>query len=156
VADEEDVALSAFHSFCRGAEQGHFSRLENRDDLWQILGMLASRKAANLARYELRPKRYPGRVQSLDTPSANEADESSGCADPIGKEPDPALAAQVAEEVERLLVLLDNEELRRVAQLKMDGFTNQEIAEELDRRLCAIERKLRRIRHIWQNQAAQG
>jgi hypothetical protein len=26
-ADEEDVALSAFHSFCRGAEQGRFPLL---------------------------------------------------------------------------------------------------------------------------------
>jgi hypothetical protein len=32
-ADEEDVALRAFDSFCRGAEQGRFSDLYNRDDL---------------------------------------------------------------------------------------------------------------------------
>ena len=35
LADEEDVALSAFDSFCRGAEQGRFPRLDDRDDLWQ-------------------------------------------------------------------------------------------------------------------------
>jgi hypothetical protein len=32
-ADEEDVALSAFDSFCRGAEAGRFPRLNDRDDL---------------------------------------------------------------------------------------------------------------------------
>ncbi len=32
-ADEEDVALSAFDSFCRGAEQGRFPRLDDRDEL---------------------------------------------------------------------------------------------------------------------------
>src|SRR5205085_443432 len=30
-ADEEDVALSAFDSFCRGAEQGRFPKLQDRD-----------------------------------------------------------------------------------------------------------------------------
>src|SRR5215471_7618917 len=49
-ADEEDVALSAFHSFCRGAEHGRFPRLDHRDDLWHILLMLTARKAAHLAR----------------------------------------------------------------------------------------------------------
>jgi hypothetical protein len=33
-ADEEDVALSAFTSFCRGAEGGRFPRLQDRDNLW--------------------------------------------------------------------------------------------------------------------------
>src|SRR5215470_13386684 len=42
-ADEEDVALSAFHSFCRGAGQGRFPRLGDRDDLWQLLVLLTAR-----------------------------------------------------------------------------------------------------------------
>jgi hypothetical protein len=32
-ADEEDVALSAFDSFCRGAAAGRFPDLAGRDDL---------------------------------------------------------------------------------------------------------------------------
>src|SRR3954469_1199717 len=55
-ADEEDVALSAFDSFCRGAEQGRFPKLEDRDDLWQLLVLIASRKAANLVKHENRQK----------------------------------------------------------------------------------------------------
>src|SRR5947209_7211625 len=51
-ADEEDVALSSFDSFCRGAEQGRFPRLEDRDDLWQLLVVITVRKAYDLARYE--------------------------------------------------------------------------------------------------------
>ena len=37
MADEEDVALSAFKSFCRGAEQGRFPQLSDRYDLWRLL-----------------------------------------------------------------------------------------------------------------------
>ena len=45
-ADEEDVALSAFASFCRGVEHGRFPRLEDQDDLWRLLVTITARKAA--------------------------------------------------------------------------------------------------------------
>src|SRR3954469_11973834 len=57
VADEEDVALSAFDSFCRRAKQGRFPQLLNRDELWHLLVVLAARKAVDLARRENRQKR---------------------------------------------------------------------------------------------------
>src|SRR5712691_6856720 len=37
VADEEDVALSAFDSFCRGLKRGRFPDLQDRDNLWKLL-----------------------------------------------------------------------------------------------------------------------
>jgi hypothetical protein len=40
--DEEDVALSAFDSFCRGAEAGRFPRLGDRADLWQLLVVITA------------------------------------------------------------------------------------------------------------------
>src|SRR5262249_30277678 len=42
-ADEEDVALSAFASFCQGAEQGRFPQLADRDNLWRLLVVLTAR-----------------------------------------------------------------------------------------------------------------
>src|SRR5262245_27105165 len=41
--DEEDVALSAFKSFCAGVEQGRFPRLADRDDLWRLLVTITAR-----------------------------------------------------------------------------------------------------------------
>src|SRR6516225_7429129 len=55
--DEEDVALSAFDSFCRGAEAGRFPRLDDRDDLWQLLVTITARKAYQLALHNRRRKR---------------------------------------------------------------------------------------------------
>jgi hypothetical protein len=43
VADEEDVALSVFDSFCRGAERGRFPQLSDRDDLWRLLVVITGR-----------------------------------------------------------------------------------------------------------------
>ncbi|HJZ57290.1 MAG TPA: ECF-type sigma factor, partial [Gemmataceae bacterium] len=45
-ADEEDVALSAFDSFCRNAEAGRFPDLTDRDGLWRMLATFILRKAA--------------------------------------------------------------------------------------------------------------
>ena len=64
-ADEEDVALCAFDSFLRGARQGRFPRLADRDDLWQLLLVLTIRKAANLAHHQRRSCRGAGRVRAL-------------------------------------------------------------------------------------------
>src|SRR5262245_49065489 len=63
VADEEDVALSAFDSFCRGAGQGRFPRLEDRNDLWQLLVVVTARKALDLRQHEHRLKRGGGNVR---------------------------------------------------------------------------------------------
>ena len=66
VADEEDVALSAFDSFCQGVEQGQFSRLQDRDDLWRILVAITARKAVNLIQHEGRQKRGGDQVSETD------------------------------------------------------------------------------------------
>jgi ECF sigma factor len=49
-ADEEDIALSAFHSFCRGVEDGRFPRLDNRYDLWRVLLSPSASKPATSER----------------------------------------------------------------------------------------------------------
>ena len=50
---------SAFDSFCRRAERGQFPRLEDREDLWQVLFVLTVRKAIDHARHESRAIRAP-------------------------------------------------------------------------------------------------
>jgi DNA-directed RNA polymerase specialized sigma24 family protein len=140
-ADEEDVALSAFASFCRGAERGRFPQLTDRDDLWRLLVVLTARKAWHRRRDEQRPKRG-GRL--ADAPGAElELDEI------VGREPTPAFAAEVAEEFERRLGLLDTAELRSIAMRKMEGHTTEEIADHLGCAVSTVERRLRLIRLLW-------
>src|SRR5215218_2228283 len=62
-ADEEDVALSAFDSFCRAAEAGRFPRLDDRDDLWAVLVTLTERKAYAQADRANAAKRGGGQVR---------------------------------------------------------------------------------------------
>jgi DNA-directed RNA polymerase specialized sigma24 family protein len=143
IADEEDVALSAFDSFCRRAQAGHFRSLHDRNDLWQILALITVRKAIDLRNYQDRQARNTGRVGSL-TELTREVLETIG-----GDEPTPALAAQLAEEFQRLLDQLGDSTLRSVAIFKLEGYTNDEIAAKLGCVTSTVERKLARIRAAW-------
>lgn len=138
LGDPEDVALSAFNSFCQGAEVGRFPRLDDRDDLWQVLVMLTERKAWRVLKHESRQKRGAG-LQRV----AFDAE----CL--LGKEPTPQFAAQLTEECQRLLTLLDKDDLREVALWKMEGYMNEEIAAKRSCALRTIERKLKTIRALW-------
>jgi DNA-directed RNA polymerase specialized sigma24 family protein len=146
-ADEEDVALSAFHSFCRAAEQGRFPRLEDRDNLWGLLVVLTSRKASHLVRHERRQKR---RARGND-PAALGGAELEAL---VGSEPTPEFAAQLAEECRRLLDGLGSAELAQVALWKMEGYGNEEIAAKLGCVPRTVERKLRLIRGLWAGEVA--
>jgi DNA-directed RNA polymerase specialized sigma24 family protein len=143
VADEEDVALSAFDSFCRRAERGQFARLSDRDDLWQILVVITERKAIDLMRREGRKSRGEGKVRSLSEASGAFGDEV------VDPGPTPEFAAQAADEFRRLLGLLEDDSLRNVAIWKMEGYTNRQIAARLGCIEQTVERKLRSIRLIW-------
>src|ERR1041385_7695296 len=50
VADGEDVALSAFNSFCHNAARGRFPELLDRDGLWRLLVTLTACKDSHPAR----------------------------------------------------------------------------------------------------------
>src|SRR5262245_22932468 len=61
VGDEEDVALSAFKSLCRGIERGRYPQLADRNDLWNVLVTITLHKVLHLVRDEAREKRGGGR-----------------------------------------------------------------------------------------------
>jgi DNA-directed RNA polymerase specialized sigma24 family protein len=146
--DAEDVALSAFASFVRAAEHGRFPRLEDREDLWQVLLMLAARKAGKLRRHEAAEKRGGGRVAAFSELAGDDSEQPG--AEFLGGEPDPAEAAALAESFALLMGRLGKEDLRQVAQWRLEGYSNAEIAERLGRNEGTVERKLRLIREIWQ------
>jgi RNA polymerase sigma factor (sigma-70 family) len=136
-ADAEDVALGAFASFCRGAAEGRFPHLNDRHDLWRLLFTITLRHAAGYARHENRQRRGGG--ERIDVADLDELP---------GDAPDPAWAAAVADELRSLLAALPGDDLRQVAQLRLEGYTLPEIAERLGRSRRAIERKWTLIRQF--------
>lgn len=149
-ADGEDVALSAFESFFRGAAAGRFPRLEDRDDLWKLLTTIAARPLTSNG----------GNASSNVAGGAScrgpSVDDDWECGDPLAQiadgEPTPEFAAAVADEVRRLIGSLGAESLRVVARLRMEGYTNDQIALALEISLRSVERKLELIRKAWERE----
>ena len=136
-ADEEDVALSAFKSLCLGAARGRFPDLRDRDNLWPLLVVLTAHKATDLMKHQQRQKRGGGQ-----RPDAGDLEMI------LSREPTPEFSAMVAENCVRLLDRLELP-LRQIAQLRLDGYTNIEIATQLGCALRTVERRLELIRRTW-------
>lgn len=148
VGDEEDVALSAFKSFCRGVEKQRFPDLNDRDDLWKLLVTITLHKVWRLMRDEVCQKRG-GQWNQVQTIGES---EMAAVEQLVGQEPTPELAAQMVEEYERLLKQLPDRDLVELAILKMEAYTNDEIAAKWGKAVRTVERKLQLIRKIWEQE----
>ena len=65
-------------------------------------------------------------------------------------EPSPTEAAALNDALESRLELLSDPELRRIALLKLEGYSNSEIADLKGCTERTVERKLERIRTKWE------
>jgi DNA-directed RNA polymerase specialized sigma24 family protein len=131
----EDVALSALKSVMLGVQANRFPNLTDGTGLWPLLVTITARKAIKEVRRQLANKRSPNaerRVPDLESI--------------IGDEPSPEFAVEVADELERLVRRFDDPMLRTIAQRKLEGFTNTEIAKELGVSTRTVIRKLGLIR----------
>jgi DNA-directed RNA polymerase specialized sigma24 family protein len=156
--DEEDVAISAFHSFCDRAGRGQFPRLDDRDDLWRLLATLTVRKAALTIRHQTRKKRGGGLVLGESALVGANNTDAAGGGEGLGaflsREPSPEDAARFTDEYDHLLGKLEDPTLKAVALGKLDGRTSDEIAAKLGVTTRTVDRKLKLIRAIWEAAAA--
>lgn len=146
--DEEDVALSAFRSFCLGLREGRFLAPSEKDNLWPLLVTLTINKAINHVRHSGRKKRggNTGRLHDLHGPELFDQLASN--------EPAPELVAATAESFERLIACLDesgDKDLRTMAILRMDGDSPDVIAGKMGCTVRTVQRKLKTIRAIWES-----
>jgi DNA-directed RNA polymerase specialized sigma24 family protein len=149
VEDEEDAALGAFDSFCRGAARGRYPQVADRADFWRLLVVITERKALDQAQHERRRKRGGGRLVGMS--ERQDADhKGEGVNGVPSPHLSPEMSALVADQCRCLLGSLADETLRRVALMKMEGFTHEEIADRLGCSLRSVGRKIERIRLTWE------
>ncbi len=146
-ADEEDVALSAFHSLCVGAAGNRFPRLDDRDDLGRLLATITARKALDQMGRQRRLKRGGGRV--LDESELAGRGGGAGLDGIAGLGPTPEVAAALAEGHSRMFDALRDESLRRVARMRLEGYSVAEVAQRLGCNRRTVTRKLDLIRLTW-------
>ena len=149
-ADEEDVALSAMKSFCRGMGAGRYPQLKDRNDLWKLLVTITCHKAVNQARKVRAQKRGGGHVRGESVFVRADDSASGGAIEQVmGEVPTPEFACIMFENCRGLLDRLEDDTLKIIALCKMEGDSIEEIARKLNYTARTVERKLARIRERW-------
>jgi RNA polymerase sigma-70 factor (ECF subfamily) len=142
--DPEDVVQSAYKSFLLRYGEGALAA-EGWDGLWGLLTTITLRKCADRVRYH--------RAERRDI--CREAAEDEPWRDAVGREPTPAQAAALAETLENLLKGLDADE-RSVVEMSLQGYSTQEISDQLGRAERSVRRLRERVRKQLERVRAEG
>ncbi|MCO6456325.1 MAG: hypothetical protein J5I93_13585 [Pirellulaceae bacterium] len=140
--DDDDVLVDVFDSLCRGAQRGRFPRLEDQDDLWQVLVMLTNNKVVDQVRKSPLPhtESAVGRNFGLDGdqhPMPMVRDD----------EPTAEFAVEVADQLDHLLCLLDPEQLESMGLNKLGNCRGVEVSRRL-KKLVAGKLELKSLAEI--------
>lgn len=148
--DEEDVVQKAFADFFMQVQQNRFPKLDDRDDLWQVLCLLVDRRAIDQIKKENARKRGGGEVRGesvfLERDGSIPSPGLAGIPDLL---PTTEFEREMSEALRLRLNQFDNDEHRQVALLKLQGFTNEEIASQISSSVRTVERWLKEMRKAW-------
>jgi len=150
VADEDDVVLEAFNSFCRCVIEGRLPNLHHRDNLWKVLVTITVRKAWHQDRDQTAEIRGGGEVRGESVfARVDSSTPGAGINHIPSPDPRPEFAVMVVEKYESLMRSLGDDVLRQTARYKLEGYSNGEIAQRMKCSLRSVGRRLARIRRIW-------
>lgn len=138
VYDADDAVASVLGLLCRGAREGRFRGVDDRDQLWRLLVTATRRKVIDQVRRSQATKRG-GHHDILSI-----GDELAA------PQPTPETLAIMDESLTRLLSSLRDDTLRCIALRRLEGYSNAEIAAGLNVSERTIERKLNLIRGDWE------
>lgn len=142
----EDVAASVFESLWKGANAGRFEKVTDRDELWWLLQAMTKRKVVSHIRHATAQVRNPGQTPvTLSHPEPGNTYQEL-----MSDEPNGDYIIMMQDQFSQLLSLLRDDKLRRIAVLKLEGCSNDDICKELSISSATITRKLRLIRETWQ------
>ena len=140
----DDVVQSACRTFFRRVSSGQFE-LPDADALWRLMCAITLTKARRAARDQLRKKRNVDAEQYLDSPPA----EDDGARYELeGSQQTPFESVEFSDQMDKLLANLSPKECQ-VLDLKLQSFTNDEIATEMKCSERTVRRIITQIRERW-------
>jgi DNA-directed RNA polymerase specialized sigma24 family protein len=152
--DGEDIAIQVLTSVCQKVEEGKYPDLQNRDDLWYLMIFVAHRLVID----RRRSRKNLSLQSPVDLEPIPREETLEGALEAIDNDMDTFLAED-AESDFQLLEIIDcwQEMIRqikdpvakKVAQLKLEGHSNREIAALLDIVPRTVERKSELIEQRW-------
>jgi RNA polymerase sigma factor (sigma-70 family) len=143
LGDEQDVAQSAFRAFYEAAASDRLPPIGSRDELWRLLLTITRRKAINRLRREFRVRRGGG------ARAVHDLDAVNGACDHAGLSVELVELQELVDELFEKLNATGDERLSEIARLRLEGCSNQEIADKLGCAARTIQRKLHILERLW-------
>jgi DNA-directed RNA polymerase specialized sigma24 family protein len=125
--DPEDVVQSAYRSFFVGAKEDRFV-LERSGDLWRLLAAITLNKLHRQVARQRAAKRSPDRERNF----GGESSFLSLSPEAAARDPSSQEVVAVVEELELIMVRFKPPQ-RRMVELRLQGHTIKEIAQDVDR-----------------------
>jgi len=148
--DPEDVVQSVYKSILIRYTDAATAR-EDGDGLWSLLTLITVRKCADRVRYH--------RAECRDLHRETAACSDSQCASSrwhaTDRQPSPEEALLLAETVEELLAGLSEGE-RAIVELTLQGYSTQDICQQLGRAERSVRRIRERVRTHFEQQASEA
>ena len=133
----DDVVQSVCRTFFRRAARGEFE-MSRRDDLWRLLCAVTLTKVREAERFHRRQRRSMRREVEIDR-------------EPTARMGADTLEAEFADELDRLLTMLDDVQ-RKVVALRLEDCSTEEIAKTLRCSTRTVRRILHGIRETWSSE----
>ncbi len=130
--DPEDVVQSAYRSFFAGAREGQYT-LQRGGDLWRLLAAITLHKLHDQAKHHGAGKRSVAAEEPLGQPEA--------------REPSPVEALALVDQLEQVMRQLEPVQ-RRILELRLQGYTFEEIAADVRLSRRSVCRTLDRIKEL--------
>jgi RNA polymerase sigma-70 factor (ECF subfamily) len=138
--EPDDLVQSACRSFFRRATAGQLE-LSDGESLWRLICAIALNKMKMKQRFHYAQRRGVTRERDL---ASEPHDSNSDMYEPAAKGDSPDDAAMFADQLEQIMLLLNTTE-QQILQLRLEDFTNEEIADQLRRSERTVRRILKRL-----------
>jgi len=138
--DAEDIVQSVFRTFFHRAQQGQFT-INAEDDVCKMLARITVHKTFRQIAHHQAGKRDAGREVGRSE------DDQEMVVNLMSREPSPQEAAALLDQLEHFLAQLRPED-RQILELRMQGYSTLEIAQQLNITDRKIRRLMERIRGL--------
>jgi len=143
--DAEDIVQSVFRTFFHRLKNDEF-RIDDQDDLFKLLVRITVHKTLRQIAFHKAAKRDP----NMETFQGEHSQEQ--LAQVLDSEPSPETIVSFMDHLEHFMNGL-SEENRKILELRLQGYSTEEIAQQIGSYDRKIRRVLERVRAIALNEA---
>jgi DNA-directed RNA polymerase specialized sigma24 family protein len=146
--DGEDIAILVLHAIAKNSQLGQFPNLQHREDLWLLMILLTQQQVIERHREAKEIGASGFAIQNM-----TDLLEKYNCSldDFLENDSGRDRFFEIMDCWNELLKTFDDDRSRDIARLKLQGFSNREIASILSLVPKTVDRKVQHIMQRWQD-----